>query len=153
MHHEKITRVFAVPCPLQLPRSLLSLSLTVPVSEPPTCPRAGDSGLWARPSPALSSSLRAGEAMGIGKETRSPGCPEIPLLFCPTQFGGVSLNQISIWWLCFHESQRRWLRGCRTQTSPFISNTVKTSSFMYDPIIPAMKLSVWFSLESGAPYL
>ena len=73
------------PVPPQLPRSLLSLSLTVPVSEPPTRPRAGDGGLWARPSPALSSSPRAGEAMGIGKETRSPGCPEIPLLFCPTQ--------------------------------------------------------------------
>lgn len=152
MPHGKTTRTFAVPCPSAVAPGLPCVSLTVPGSEPPTRPSAGTMG--SELAPPLPFPL----PHGLGRRWHREGNPLSRLSRDPPPFlshavGGVSLSQISIWGLCFHESQRQCLQRCRTQSSPFISNTVKMSSFVYDPIIPAVKLSAWFSLESGAPYL
>lgn len=40
IHHEKITRIFTVPFTVSCPWFLPCLNLMVPVSEPPTRPRA-----------------------------------------------------------------------------------------------------------------
>ena len=92
--------------------------------------------------------------MGVGKETSSPGCPAIPRLFCPTPGGVFFEQQINIGWLCFHESECRWLQGHRAEFGALISSSAKTSYFTYHPLTPSMQPSVRrFSLESGATYL